>query len=270
MANIQELADSVHKIAATTKRAVWELEARAERIRALEETRAFIAHEFRHCLTPLNAYVKMLDEALTQPQDDKDKLLSLTARIRQQTDAAIELVERYLDYSRPLVPHFAKLSISDLLQQSLTEFGADLGKRSIVLRSGLAEDSNAEVDRQMVAQVLRNVIANAIQAMGQEGELTITSELRQEDVAITVRDSGGGIKPEHLAHVFEIGFTTKCNVRGAGLGLALCKRIIEEAHHGTIAIENTTDGTGATVLITLPKKQMEVHNGRQHLAPADC
>lgn len=237
--------------------------------RAFEETRAFIAHEFRHCLTPLNAYVKMLDEALTQPQDDKEKLLSLTARIRQQTDAAIELVERYLDYSRPLAPHFAQIDVSDLLQQSLTEFGADLEKRRIVLQCRLAEDSDAEVDRQMVAQVLRNLIANAIQAMGQDGELTITSALREEDVAVTVRDSGAGLKPEHLAHVFEIGFTTKSNVRGAGLGLALCKRIIEEAHHGTVAIANNTDGPGATVVITLPKKQLEIHNGRHHLALAD-
>jgi len=72
-----------------------------------------------------------------------------------------------------------------------------------------------------------------------------------------------------LPHIFEIGFTTKSGVRGAGVGLALSKRIIEEAHNGLMIIANNKDGPGATVIITLPMKQTEIKNGRHDLAFAD-
>src|SRR5712692_2582280 len=246
-----------------------ELKTKQERERALEETRAFIAHEFRHALTPLNAYVKMLDEALNRPNIDKDKLSSLTARIRKQTDTAFDLVNQYLDYSRPLKPQFALTDINDLLQQSLEEFKTEFVNRKIVLRSQFAENARAEVDKKMLCQVLRNILANAIQAMDQDARLDVTTYVEEGSVAISISDTGAGIKSELLDHIFEIGFTTKSGVRGAGVGLALSKRIIEEAHNGSLAITNNRNGRGATVVISLPTKQPEINNGKHDLALAD-
>lgn len=243
------------------------LKVKAERERALEETRAFIAHEFRHALTPLNAYVKMLDETLSQPKLDKEKLSSLMTRIRKQTDAAFDLVNRYLDYSRPLSPQFALTDINEILEHSLEEFKAEFENRNITLQSQFVENANAEVDKKMLTQVLRNVIANAIQAMDRDGGLTIATQIDENSVVITIRDTGTGVNPEHLSHIFEIGFTT--GKRGTGVGLALSKRIIEEAHNGSISIINNTDSLGATVIIGLPKKQSEMKNGRDVLALAD-
>ncbi len=246
-----------------------ELKRKQERERALEETRAFIAHEFRHALTPLNAYVKMLDEALTRPDIDKAKLSSLTERIRKQTDTAFDLVNQYLDYSRPLTPQFALTDINDLLQQSLEEFKAEFVNRKIVLRSQFAENARAEVDKKMLSQVLRNILANAIQAMDHGARLDVITYVEEGSVAISISDTGAGIKSEHLDHIFEIGFTTKSGVRGAGVGLALSKRIIEEAHYGSLAITNNRNGRGATVVISLPTKQPEINNGRHNLALAN-
>ncbi|MGI8996701.1 MAG: HEAT repeat domain-containing protein [Pyrinomonadaceae bacterium] len=246
-----------------------EFKVKAERASALEETRAFIAHEFRHALTPLNAYVKMLDEALAQPDVDKEKLSALTARIRKQTDTAFDLVNQYMDYSRPLAPQIIQTDINSLLQQALEEFKAELENRKIILQLQLAENASAEADKQMLAQVLRNVIVNAIQAIDKDGNLVVATRLDEENIVIAVRDTGTGVKPEHLPRLFEIGFTTKSGVRGAGVGLALSKRIVEEAHNGSMAIANNADGLGATVIITLPKKQMEIKNGRHDLALAD-
>lgn len=246
-----------------------QLEKKDERASAMEETRAFIAHEFRHALTPLNAYVKMLDEALAQPNIDKEKLSSLSARIRRQTDTAFDLVNQYMDYSRPLTPRFALVDINDLLRQSLEEFKAELENRKIVLQSRLVGNAGAEVDEKMLTQVLRNVIGNAIQATDKEGSLVVETNLGEGEVVIAIRDTGTGIKPEHLPHIFEIGFTTKSGVRGAGIGLALSKRIIEEAHNGSIVIDNNPVGSGATVVITLPRKQVEIKHGRHGLAFAD-
>jgi len=245
------------------------LKVKAERERVLEETRAFIAHEFRHALTPLNAYVKMLDETLSQPELDKGRLSSLTARIRKQTGAAFALVDQYMDYSRPLSPQFAQTDINKLLEESLEEFKAELENRKIVLHSQFAQNANAEADRQMLTQVLRNVIANAIQSVGEDGNLAIATEITENNVVIVISDTGTGVQPEHLPRIFDIGFTTKSDRRGVGVGLALSKRIIEEAHNGSISVTNNTDISGATVTISLPKKQSEMKNGRHDLALAD-
>ena len=244
------------------------LKIKAERERALEETRGFIAHEFRHALTPLNAYVKMLDEALAQPYVNKERLSRLTVRIRKQTDTAFDLVNQYLDYSRPLKPQFAETDINKLVEESLEEFNAEIEKGRIRLQSHFAEDAVANVDKQMLAQVFRNVIANAIQAMDHGGSLLASTELYEDDILITIRDTGAGIKPDHLSRLFEVGFTTKPGMRGAGIGLALSKRIIEEAHHGSISIVKNAPDQGVSVKISLPKQQTEIRNGRHDLALA--
>jgi signal transduction histidine kinase len=242
-----------------------------QRGRALEETRAFIAHEFRHALTPLNAYVKMLAEALTH-SEDRERFLALTERIQKQTDTAFDLVNQYLDYSRPLVPQFERTNINDLLRQGFEEFKAELEDRKIVLRPQFTENAIAEVDKGMMSQVLRNILVNAIQAMDEGGRLDVATHLGEESVAISISDTGAGIKSEHLNHMFEIGFTTKSGARGVGIGLALSKRIIEEAHYGSLAITNR-DSQGATVVISIPTKQPEINepginNGKQHFALA--
>lgn len=243
-----------------------ELKRKQERERALEETRAFIAHEFRHALTPLNAYVKMLDEALAQPDVSKEKILDLTGRIRKQTDTAFDLVNQYLDYSRPLKPQFAEADINKLLEESLEEFKAEIEKRHVRLQLHFAEDALASVDRRMLAQVFRNLIANALQAMGRGGTLLASTELYEDDILITIRDTGVGLKLDHLSRLFEVGFTTKRGMRGTGIGLALSKRIIEEAHHGSISLVNNSPDQGVSVRISLPKEQTEIRNGRHDLA----
>ncbi len=245
------------------------LKVKAERERALEETRAFIAHEFRHALTPLNAYVKMLDETLSQSELDREKISSLTARIHKQTRAAFALVDQYMDYSRPLSPQFAETDINTLLEESLEEFKAELEDRKIVAHSQFVQNANAEVDKQMLTQVLRNVIANALQSIDGDGSVAIVTEIDENNVVIVISDTGTGVKPEHLPHIFDIGFTTKSSRRGVGVGLALSKRIIEEAHNGSIAVTNNTDSSGATVTIGLPRKQTEMKNGRHDIALAD-
>ncbi|MDT5272960.1 MAG: two-component system, NtrC family, sensor histidine kinase HydH [Acidobacteriota bacterium] len=246
-----------------------EFKRKAEREHALEETRAFIAHEFRHALTPLNAYVKMFDEALEQPEIDKERLSSLAARIRKQTNAAFDVVNRYLDYSRPLAPQLERADINELLRQTLEELGAELENRQIGLQTQFVENAYAEVDKKMLAQVFRNVIVNALQATDKGGRLIIATGLDKDNVTITLRDAGTGIKPEYLSRVFDIGFTTKSGVRGAGVGLALAKRMIEEAHNGSITITNNTDGPGASVTLTLPIKQTEKKNGEPHFTLAN-
>jgi len=116
---------------------------------------------------------------------------------------------------------------------------------------------------------VRNVIANAIQSIDEDGTLAVVTEIDENNVVIVISDTGTGVKLEHLPRIFDIGFTTKSSRRGVGVGLALSKRIVEDAHNGSIAVANNTDSSGATVIISLPKKQTEMKNGRHDLALAD-
>lgn len=245
------------------------LKERIERERALEETRAFVAHEFRHVLTPLNAYVKMLNQSLASSEIDKEKLSSLTDRIRRQTDTAFDLVNQYLHYSRPLSPQFSEIHINELLERVLEECKPEIEVRNIRIKTKLTETDESEGEKDLLILVFRNVIDNALHAMEseKEGVLEITTKGGDEGLTIMIRDNGIGINPAQLPHIFNFGFTSKSRPHNVGFGLALSKRIVE-AHNGSITIASSKR-KGARVVITLPRNQTEIRNGRQHPTLAD-
>lgn len=227
------------------------------REQTLEETRAFIAHEVRSAIGPLRIVAHALDEALDSQVAGKEELKEYVQRILKQTNAAYEVVNQYLDYTKLLKPAFEPADINQLLTDRLDGFRQECEQRRIEIVRRLQPMSQAQLDRQMIAQVLQNVLQNAIDAMEKGGRLTIATQQDRERAIITISDTGPGLKPEHQHHVFELGFTTKLGKQGAGIGLALSHRLVHEAHHGRISIANNPDGIGATVKIELPIKQQE-------------
>ena len=108
-----------------------------------------------------------------------------------------------------------------------------------------------KIDVDKIKRIFINLIKNAIEAMPDGGKLTVTSEKKNGIVEIAFADMGTGISEENLKKLFGPLFTTKA--KGMGLGLAICKRIIE-AHGGKIAVESTID-KGTTFTITIPIEQ---------------
>ncbi|HJV37103.1 sensor histidine kinase, partial [Geomonas sp.] len=108
-------------------------------------------------------------------------------------------------------------------------------------------------NRDSMEQVLLNLGKNALQAMPEGGTLMIGTQKRGDRVLLTFRDCGSGVAEEDLQRVFEPFFTTKS--RGTGLGLALCKKIVEE-HAGTIELSSVAN-EGTTVTVTLPLVKRE-------------
>lgn len=235
---------------------------------ALEETRAFIAHEVKSAIGPLRIVAQLLNEAVQSPGLDRDKLSEYTERILKQTEAAYEVVNQYVDYTKPLRLKRELTDINQLIEHSLAEVRADCGQRSINIIRRFEPAAHASVDRSLMSQVLRNVLHNAIEAMEGGGALTITTRLEENQIVIQVSDTGAGFKPDDVSRVFELGFTTKLGKRGAGIGLALARRIIGEGHDGSISVANNTEGKGATVIIKLPVTKEIKPDGKQSLAPA--
>ena len=125
----------------------------------------------------------------------------------------------------------------------------------------LASDLPAvTADADQIAQVLSNVIENAREAMGDRGVLTVSTErLGEDQVAVTIADSGPGIAPEALPHVFDPFFTTKPMGQGTGLGLAIA-RGIAKMHHGDLTAGNRPEG-GAVLRLCLPLQADAESNG---------
>ena len=112
-------------------------------------------------------------------------------------------------------------------------------------------------DPKQVHQVLINLLKNALEAMDQGGEITITSRVKGANAEISLADTGEGMSPEVAANIFQPYFTTKD--KGTGLGLAICQGIIQE--HGGIILVDSTPGKGTTFTIQLPLNEAPVVEG---------
>lgn len=232
------------------------------RERAFEETRAFIAHELRHAVTPLSTYARLISEALSRPDFNKEELDKYSKRLTTLSWAASQVVERYLDYTQPLNPQLHIDDLRQLLTVVIARLRAEGAPRGIEISERVSATEPALIDRAMIAEVLLQVWLNAVEAMPEGGRLTVTLEQKERRAAITISDTGTGIKPEHLPRVFDLDFSTKSGQRGAGVGLALSRRVIEEAHGGRIRLANNPDGAGVTVTIELPTAREESTDGR--------
>jgi HEAT repeat protein len=219
---------------------------------ALEETRSFIVHEVRSALGPLHMVARRLCESLESRTIDKRKLLEYAQRILSQTETAYQVITQYVDYTRLLVPVLKATNMNVLVRDAVNEVRAQCESSAIEIHESFEETAPVMVEPLMIAQALRNVLTNAIEAVENNGELAVSTRQQPGRLFIIVEDTGPGIKPEHLSRIFELGFTTKRGRQGAGLGLVLVRRIIEEGHDGRVSILNRPGAVGARVILELP------------------
>jgi len=222
------------------------------REKALEETRAFIVHEVRSALGPLRMVAKKLNEGLSQFSIKPEKVSEFAERILEQTDAAYTVVDQYVNYSRQLKPVKRSTNINQLLIESLNEMRTQCEGTRIDIVQELGEVPISYIDPGLISQALRNIFLNAIEAIAHDGTVTVTTRHERGWAIISISDTGPGIKPEHLGRVFDLGFTTKIGAQGAGLGMVLVRRLVEEGNRGRVTVANNADGPGAIVSIELP------------------
>ena len=172
------------------------------------------------------------------------------------------LVANLLQFSRRSQQQVSTVDVGEEIDSTLTLTEFHLRNRRIaVARQFDPRVPMIHVDRQQLRQVFLNLVTNASDAMPEGGTLTIrTAERTLEDgakaVVIEFVDTGVGIAPEHLPKVMEPFFTTKPEGKGTGLGLPICRRIVQE-HGGTLDLESYL-GQGTTVRITLPLQKRSI------------
>jgi two-component system, LuxR family, sensor kinase FixL len=219
----------------------------AAKLAAVGELAASIAHEVNNPLATVALRVESL-LAQTPPDDPRRRLLEV---VDQEVERMGNLVANLLQFSRRGRQRASTLDVRDELLGTLELVRHQFHTRRITLAQELAPVLPAvHADRQHLRQVFLNLFTNALDAMPQGGTLTLRAAAAPAAVTVEVADTGVGIAPEHLPRVMEPFFTTKDEGKGTGLGLAVCRRIVQE-HRGTIEI-SSEPGQGTRVRITLP------------------
>ncbi len=226
---------------------------RLQRLASLGTVSAMLAHEFNNILTPIVSYCGYAIQ-----RQDPELMRTAVEKTHRNAQRLTTLCHRILGMAVDDQMGPTETAILPLVRDAVECLARDLEKDDITLSIDVAEDLKARATASSLQQVLFNLVINARQAMlDRPGTLRIAAR-RTDDgrVNIEVSDTGCGIKPEHRQRIFEPFFTTKQHEgrpdrRGIGLGLHVCKQLMEE-QSGAIAVQSTP-GEGTTFTLTLPK-----------------
>ena len=222
--------------------------AQQERLSALGNMAATVAHEIRNPLNAVSVGLQRLKSEF-QPAQDGEQYAHFLALMQGEVRRLNGIVEQFLTLARPLSLKPEKVAIDDLLGELSLLAQADATPAKVEIQVAAPPDlPPANVDRNHLKQLLLNLMLNGIQAMPGGGALAVEAKAVGGNLVITVADNGPGIDPEILAHVFEPYFTTKTN--GSGLGLAIARRIAE-AHGGSLTAESQVE-RGSKFTASLP------------------
>lgn len=224
-----------------------------QKLASIGTTAAMLAHEFNNLFTPVVAYAS---HALQE--NDVELMRKTLEKMLQRIETMGAMSDRLVGMAKQPDGVIKAIGLLDLIENAVSCLGRDLQKDNITLTLQIDPELKVRANENQLLQVVFNLIINARQAMlGRRGRLTIDAHRPDEDhVVLNVRDSGCGIPPENLERIFEPFFSTKQHAdkpdrRGLGLGLTICRDIIEELD-GTITVESEVNA-GTTFTITLPR-----------------
>lgn len=260
-ARLQETLQQLSKVYEELQRSFDQLR-RADRLSALGELAAGLAHEIRNPLGSIEGAMRIL----TRNQLADGTRAEFAELAQKEIDRLKGLVSNFLDFARPHPPRRSPTGFGGLLE-SVQLLADEAGKMADVqIRiTGAKLLPTVAVDPDQIKQVLLNLVLNAIQAMPGGGEVILSVEQKDDSVQIQVKDEGIGVEPENLEKVFDPFFTTRAG--GTGLGLSVAYKIIQQ-HGGHIAARPNAD-KGMTFTVTLPLEGLTtVPEGARNRVPA--
>ncbi|MEW5814505.1 MAG: ATP-binding cassette domain-containing protein [Spirochaetota bacterium] len=218
----------------------------SSRLAAVKEMAAGVAHQIRNPLGIIKVSAEMLrdDFKVLNNQENYHKIINT---LINKVNTLNQLVSNFLDFARPPKLNRTLCSVRELLEASLASLPLDKFpgvKISLLMQEGTLEFS---LDRNLMEQVIANLVINAVQASVPAGKVEIRTRLENNHLCIEVQDWGCGLDEEIRKQIFNPFFTTKTS--GTGLGLSIVHRIVE-LHNGSIKVKSAS-GKGSTFQINL-------------------
>jgi signal transduction histidine kinase len=217
---------------------------RSERLAALGQLTAGLAHELRNPLGTIRASAELLKKNEAADEITRE----MTGFIVSETDRANSLVTRFLEFARPLSLRLTECDIHVVLDRAVAQFdrAADRGDINVYKNYDPAVRP-VKVDGEWMERVFFNLLRNAAEASQPGGAVTLKTREMDRFVEVSVIDRGSGILPEHRESIFNPFFTTKAG--GVGLGLAIVSKIVDE-HGGRIEVDSEL-GKGSVFRVLL-------------------
>ena len=216
---------------------------RKDRLAAIGEMAATVAHEIRNPLGGIRGFAALLARDI----EDSDPRRRLVEKILTGTRNLDRVVTELLEYTRPVELRLRSTSCADLIEAAIGYL--ELGSRSITITNSVGPDVLALADPDKLRQVVLNILLNAVQSIEESGRIDISTDVDKDTVTVKVADTGCGMSPECLEQVFSPFFTTK--EKGTGLGLAVAAKIVE-GHGGRLKAVSEL-GKGTTLHVSLPR-----------------
>ncbi len=218
---------------------------RADRLAALGQLTAGLAHELRNPLGTMKTSAELLSRNV-----EKENAIAreMAGYIREEVDRTNSLITRFLDFARPQHFKIEKGDLAAMLDRSIERFEREKKVDVSVYKNYSPEIPPIAFDAELMERVITNLVTNAAQASPPGGVVTVKTRLVDDGVEIAVIDRGTGIDAKNLESIFNPFFTTKPD--GVGLGLAICSKIVDE-HGGKISVDSTP-GEGSVFHVFLP------------------
>ncbi len=217
---------------------------RADRLSALGELSAGMAHEIRNPLGSIRGTAEILQDGIP-PEDPRAEFARILVR---EVDRLNRVVQDFLDFARPVEPDRGPLDLNALLRDVMALTRPQAIKQGVELKLMAGSIPPVAAKGEQLRQAFLNLVLNALQAMPQGGSLELETDSGDDQVRVRFADTGVGIPPEHLDRIFNPFFTTK--QEGTGLGLAITHRIVQ-GHGGRIDVVSRP-GAGTTFTLQFP------------------
>lgn len=222
---------------------------RSERLAALGQLTAGLAHELRNPLGTIKTSAEMLARKL--PADDPIAK-ELSGYISTEVDRTNELVNRFLDFAKPFRLYVELRDLREVIDRAAHQVTARAEAHGCtIIRNDSPDVHELLIDAQWICQLVSNLLANAIDASPPGSVVTVLTRPAEGGAEIDVIDRGAGIATENMGSIFNPFFTTKSE--GTGLGLAIVSKIVDE-HRGRIFVESEL-GVGTSFRVWLPDRQ---------------
>lgn len=223
----------------------------AEKLTSLGQLAASIAHEVNNPLSGTLVYTQLLARKVERGEIDKEVTLDYLSKMESELIRSTKLIQNLLNFARESPPEFQQVNLNFVVNHAFDLISHSIEDQKIRVFNELDPSlPDLMADSNQLQQVCINLILNAIQAMPQGGRLTLRTYVQDKQVKLEVQDVGRGIPLENMSKLFTPFFTTKPEVKGVGLGLAVAYGIVQR-HKGKIEVQSKA-GEGTTFTVSLP------------------